>query len=290
MADLSPTRYRRIVAFAAWLLALIVFTGAAVRLTKSGLGCDDWPTCSEDRLVPEFTYHAWVEFGNRLLSGAVSLGVIAAVLGAYKRIPRRPDLIRLAWGLVIGVIAQIVWGGVTVLAGLHPVFVSVHFLLSMLLLWNVIVLWVRSGTGSGPATPIAAPLVPHLRVLAAIGVAVLGTGTVVTGTGPHSGDSRADRLNLDLGSVARIHSVVVWVFLATLLFLVWRVRSSPHASRLLPATTPLLAATVLQGAIGYAQYFAGVPAVLVFLHIVGATALWCALVWMYLAFFARPSE
>lgn len=275
---------------AAWLLAFIVFTGAAVRLTQSGLGCEDWPTCSEDRLVPEFTYHGWVEFGNRLLSGVVSIGVIAAVLGAYRRVPRRPDLIKLAWGLVVGVLAQIVWGGMTVLVGLHPFFVSVHFLLSMMLLWNAIVLLVRSGTGSGPATPIAPALIPHLRLVAALGVAILISGTVVTGTGPHSGDSRADRLSLDLSSVVRVHSVIAWVFLAALLGLMWRVRSDRQATSLYRATQPVLAAVVVQGAIGYTQYFTGVPAILVFLHIVGATALWCALVWMYLSFFTRPLE
>lgn len=124
MSPITKDRYQRIVAVAAALLTLIVVTGAAVRLTDSGLGCTNWPKCSEDRLVPELAYHDWVEFGNRLLTGVVSVAVIAAVLGAVRRVPKRPDLVGLAWGLVAGVAAQAVWGGVLVLADLHPALVA----------------------------------------------------------------------------------------------------------------------------------------------------------------------
>ncbi len=104
---MSPDRYQRVVLVAAALLAGIILTGAAVRLTGSGLGCEDWPTCSEDKLVPPIGFHPWIEFGNRLLTGAVSLGVGAAVLFAYRRTPRRPDLVRWAWGLVAGVVVGV---------------------------------------------------------------------------------------------------------------------------------------------------------------------------------------
>ena len=113
---LSPDAYHRICGIALGLLAMIIVTGGAVRLTGSGLGCSDWPTCEQDQVVPEADFHGWIEFGNRLLTVIVSVAVILAVLGSMARNPRRSDLVRLSWGLVAGVVAQIVLGGIVVLS------------------------------------------------------------------------------------------------------------------------------------------------------------------------------
>ncbi len=142
---IGPSRYHKITLAAVAALAIIVVTGAAVRLTGSGLGCTDWPNCTDDRLVAPLEFHPMVEFVNRLFTGVVSVAVAAAVLGAYRRTPFRADLVRWSWGLVAGVVAQIVWGGLTVWSHLHPAVVSGHFLISMVLMWNAVTLAHRAG-------------------------------------------------------------------------------------------------------------------------------------------------
>ncbi len=153
---LTPSIYRRITLVAGILIAIIIVTGAAVRLTNSGLGCSSWPNCEAGQLVahPESSTHQKIESANRLFTGLVSVGVIAAVLGAFLRRPRRRDLLWLSGGLVAGVMGQIVLGGITVLVDLHPAAVMSHFLLSMLLLADAIVLYHRAGIpdGDGRAT------------------------------------------------------------------------------------------------------------------------------------------
>src|SRR5215218_7363732 len=215
---LSPDRYHRLCRAALVALVGIVVTGAAVRLTGSGLGCTDWPTCSEERLVAPLELAPMIEFVNRLITGVVSLAVIAAVAGALARVPRRADLVWLALGLVAGVVAQVLLGAALVLADLDPRFTIGHFLLSAVLVGNAVVLVHRAGSdlaaglapleGATAAAPVAARRVA--TALVAMGAAVLVSGTVVTGAGPHGGDDRAARLNLDVADVARIHSLLVW--------------------------------------------------------------------------------
>lgn len=287
-------------------LAVIVLTGATVRLTEAGLGCENWPACSDERFVPEWEFHPWIEFGNRLVSGLVALAVAAAALTAYRRYPRRGDLVLLAWGLVVGVAAQIVLGGITVRVDLHPAFVGVHFLLSMVLLWNAIALWVRAGSGGPPTAAlvddgrlgkIALPLslTAHSRLLVVLASVVLVTGTLVTGTGPNSGDSRAERLDFDLTAIARVHTAAVWCFLVVLVVLVLRLwRRAPGGG---PAPTEaharigqaLLVTSVAQGAVGYVQFALGVPPALVALHVAGAVIVWCLSVALHLTLFERPA-
>ncbi len=277
--SVTPAQYRRVVFGAGLMLAVIIVSGAAVRLTSSGLGCSDWPTCTEDSLAPEWSFHGWVEFGNRLFTGVVSAAVVAAVLAAYWRRPRDQKLIRLAWGLVAGVIAQIIVGAFVVELHLAPVSVTVHFLLSMFLLANAVVLYqyadperLDHSRGSPPQS------VMHLSHLL-FGLAVLVTGTIVTGTGPNSGDARADRMPFDLTQVARIHSVTVWVFVGITVIIAVQQAKSGRLSRPLRG---LLTASLAQGALGYLQYFNGVPPALVQLHIVGSIVVWCFTVWLFL--------
>lgn len=284
----KPSTYRKVVVVAGALLTLIVFTGALVRLTESGLGCEDWPTCSEEEFAPEWGFHPWIEFGNRLLSGVVSAGVAAAVLTAYLRVPRRSDLVTWSWFLVAGVLAQIVLGGITVLYDLHPLLVSAHFLLSMVLLWNVMVLLAKARGGPGrPRSMLPPTLTRHSAATVVVGSILLVTGTVVTGTGPNSGDFRADRLNLSLSDVARVHGLTAWITVGLLVWLALRVRRVGLAPTALQAP---VAVAVAQGALGYVQYNLGVPAPLVMLHIVGAVAFFILLLRMHLGWFERPTE
>ncbi|MEM8926122.1 MAG: COX15/CtaA family protein [Actinomycetota bacterium] len=285
---IGAATYRRIVVVAWFTFAAIVITGTAVRLTQSGLGCEDWPGCSEERFVPEWTFHGWVEFGNRILSAIVALPAAAALIAAYRRTPRRPDLIRWSWGLLPLVGLNGAVGAITVKVELHPLFVGLHFLLSMVLLWNVTVLYVRATHGPGPATtPLARSVVRHGRAMVALAVAVLVTGTLVTGTGPNSGDSRAERLQFALDDITRVHSLTVWTFLAVTVALAVRLARTGRTG---PWTPRLIAATVVQGGIGYLQFAMGVPPLLVELHVIGSMVVWTLALLTHLHLFERPDE
>lgn len=268
-------------------LAFIVVTGGAVRLTGSGLGCPDWPTCAKDRLVAPWEYHAMVEFMNRSITGLVSLAVIVAVLGSLLRTPRRRDLVWLSLGLVGGVLAQIVLGGLTVLFDLAPPLVMAHFLVSMALLADAVVLHHRAGQPDSSAPP--RPVVPRelvligrLVVVAAV-LAIL-LGTVVTGSGPHGGDENVERLPLLVSDVARMHGVSVVILLVLTVVTLWRLQRAGAPSALMRRGEVLLAVLVAQAAVGYAQYLTGVPALLVGIHIAGAVAVWVAALSFLLGF------
>jgi heme a synthase len=297
---LTPAQYRRVTVVAVLLLAAIIVTGSAVRLTGSGLGCPDWPNCESGRLTPYSAndFHAMVEFVNRLVTGLVSLAVIVAVLGSLVRMPRRRDLVWLSLGLVAGVIVQIVLGKLVVDKLLSPPWVMSHFLVSMVLLANALVLCRRAGQPDAAfahrPVAIAAPSVVWMsRLLVVVAAAVVVTGTVVTGSGPHSGDvpgisARATRLDFHIPDVARVHGTTAMVLLGLVLVtfaLVYRTRAPrPVANRL----GVLLVVLVAQAGIGYAQYFNDIPALLVGIHVAGATALWAATVWFALGVTERP--
>ncbi len=294
----EPASFRRIAGVAWAFQALIVASGAAVRLTQAGLGCEDWPRCNEDRLTPEWELHGWIEFGNRLISLVVLATTIAVVWGAHRRRPRRRDLIRLGWLLAAGTAAQVVLGGITVLLDLDPIAVSGHFLVSMALLYVAHLLWRRAD----PAGPATAPTIDDetarllLRAQLPLASLVLVTGTVVTGSGPNSGDIRADRLGFELTSVARVHSVSVWLLVACIVGLLVLLRTRgicPVGERRTdPWTTVHLMGlvAVAQGGIGYLQFSLGVPAGLVWVHVVGAILVWMLAVTLHLRTFDRPAE
>ena len=279
---LSPHAYRRITLLALVALGFIVVTGAAVRLTGSGLGCSDWPTCEQDRLVAPLEYHAMVEFVNRTITGLVSVAVILAVLGSLARVPRRRDLTWWSFGLVAGVVGQILLGGLTVLFELAPPFVMGHFVVSMVLLWNAVVLHHRAGTPEGPARPVVSDEVRWLGwVLVAAAALVILLGTAVTGSGPHGGDREVERLPFAVADIARLHGIAVILFLGATLTTVWMVR---HSNDLRRRGEILLAVLVAQAVIGYTQYFNGVPVVLVGIHVLGAVAVWVATLVFVLGF------
>jgi cytochrome c oxidase assembly protein subunit 15 len=282
---LSPPAYRRITLFALVALTFIVVTGGAVRLTGSGLGCPDWPTCARNRVVAPWEYHAMVEFVNRTITGVVSMAVMLAVLGSLVRQPRRKDLLWLSVGLVAGVLGQIVLGGLTVLFKLRPGFVMAHFLLSMVLIANAVVLHHRAGRREGATRPaVGSDLLALGRLEVATAGLVIFLGTIVTSSGPHGGDEHAERLPFLLPDVTRLHGIAVTLFLAVTLVTMWRLRKAGVDGDVLRRSEVLLVVLVAQAALGSLQYFTGVPVVLVGFHIAGATAVWVAVLRLHLAF------
>jgi cytochrome c oxidase assembly protein subunit 15 len=297
---ISPAAYRKITMVALVLLVAIVVTGAGVRLTGSGLGCTDWPKCTETTFTPTSDLHAQIEFWNRMITGLVSAAVAAAVLGSLRRSPRRKDLTRLSLG-------QIVLGGLVVLTHLNPWLVQGHFVLSMVLVANAVVLTHRAGQPDGVAVrPIVTPsMLTWGKGLVGLATVVLLTGTLVTGSGPHSGHNEAAagasaaeqldaaeevrRLPIDVGDAARIHGAMVWVFLGAAVWVLVQLRRHQPPGRLLATTNGLITVIVLQGALGYTQYFTGVPAALVALHILGASLVWIAVI-MVLLHMRAPVE
>ncbi|MEA2826947.1 MAG: heme a synthase [Actinomycetota bacterium] len=301
LPTLTPASYRRVTLVALVALTFIIVSGAAVRLTGSGLGCPDWPTCARNRVVAPLEYHAMVEFVNRTVTGLVSVAVILAVLGSLRRTPRRRDLTWLSVGLVAGVVGQIVLGGLTVLFELRPGFVMAHFLLSMAILADAVVLHDRAGRPDDHDEPAAGPdpapgwvADRDLRRLGGLVVVAAGLvlflGTVVTSSGPHGGDENAERLQFALPEVARFHGASVFLFLGLTLVTLWRLRAAPAPAAVLRRGEAVLAVSVAQAAIGYIQYFNGVPALLVGFHVAGATAVWVAALRFRLALTAGVRE
>lgn len=300
---MTPRLYQKFTLGAIWSLAAIVVTGAAVRLTGSGLGCPDWPTCDDKQLVSPWEYHAVIEFGNRLVTGLVSAAVVMAVLGSIWRRPRRMDLVWWSLGLVAGVLAQVLLGRWVVTSHLTPWIVMAHFLVSMVLLWNAIVLHHRAKLPDGdaggvaahaplapraprapgaPTNPLAAAVRPLMWLVGVLSVWVLVSGTIVTGAGPHGGDEEAERLNYDISNVARIHAIGVIVLLVAVLALFWLLSRSPSWARHHQATYTLLGIILAQGFVGYVQYFNDVPELLVGIHVIGAVSVWWAVLNLHL--------
>lgn len=281
-------------------LYVIVVTGALVRLTGSGLGCSDWPNCNEQQFVDVSSYHARIEQLNRLFTGVVAAAVILAVAGALIRRPRRRDLTWLALSLVAGVIGQALVGAVVVWTHLHPAAVQQHFLLSMVILAAALTLHRRAAMADDEVRvlQVAASTRRHVWAVAALTSLAVVTGTVVTGTGPHSGqfDDPANpdldeirRFGFAVRSVAEVHSITVLVTLAVTLALIWRLRGSADRVVLENQMSTFLFLGFLQGAIGYVQYFTGVPVALVAIHVGLSGAVWLAMVNLVLTLRAPES-
>ena len=298
---ISPSTYRRITLFALVALIFIIITGGAVRLTGSGLGCSDWPTCEDNQLVADLEYHAMVEFVNRVITGLVSAAVALATLGALLRRPRRRDLIGLALGLVGGVAGQVILGGLVVWYHLSPGLVIAHFLLSMVLVANAVMLHHRAGWSDESESPRGRPpdaasgtrqLVAHMtRLLMVLAVLAIVSGTLLTGAGPHGGDANVERLQLDIPSLARLHGTAM-ALCAVVALLVWasaergslRLRRTVRRRQSYSGAARLVVGVLAaQAAIGYLQYFTGIPPLLVGIHIAGAAALWTAVLRLHLA-------
>ena len=257
----------------------LIVTGGAVRVTGSGLGCPTWPECTPGSYTPvpgqaEGALHAWIEFGNRLLTFVLLIVALAAVIIAVRLSATSPNKMRirsLAILQILGIFGQGILGGITVLTDLHPLTVATHFMLSIFLIGGAISLrYEMVGINSQPATGITRLLLP---ILVWNTLLVLIAGTIVTGSGPHAGDDQAERFNFDARVVSWIHAdlVIALLVLTALLFLITR-----HAELIVLHKRGglFLAISLLQGVIGYVQYFTGLPVVLVALHLLGATLVW----------------
>lgn len=265
--------------------SVIVVTGGAVRLTASGLGCPTWPRCTADTLTPtpEHAVHGLIEFGNRLLTFVLTAVVVAVVVAAVRQRPRRRSLVQLAVAVLLGIPAQAVLGGITVLTGLNPWSVMAHFLLSMVILSVAVVLWERAGEGDGPAqATVPGPLRGLSFGLLGLTAAVLAVGTVVTGSGPHSGDPAAGRTGFAPAAVSQLHADLVFLLVGATLGL-WAALRASGGGRAARAALVLLAVELAQGVLGFAQYFTGLPVVLVGLHLAGACLVLVAAVRVVLA-------
>ena len=258
-----------------FLQGVLIVTGGAVRLTGSGLGCPTWPECTTGSFTPvahqaEPVLNVWIEFGNRLLGivlGFITLLVVIAVLKC-----KRKDLRILAFGQLLGVIAQGILGGITVRTDLHPSFVAPHFLLSIILIPGATSLYSRR---RAPAVFVKSSPLTNKISLAHIATAflVIVLGTVVTGSGPHAGDAQAERLDFDIQTVSWIHADAVILLLGITFGFYVAQGTSTQTKKAIKIFAVIALA---QGGIGYIQYFTGVPEILVAAHILGATLVWIA--------------
>jgi cytochrome c oxidase assembly protein subunit 15 len=278
----TPATMRRWALASVAANAGITVTGAAVRLTGSGLGCPTWPRCTPDSFIPvahpdrSFGNMA-IEFGNRLLTFMVLAIAVACLVAALRLVRRRRALVRLAAAQPLGVAAQALWGGLVVRTLLNPVTVSVHFLLSIGMIAFAFALYARSGEGDAPPQRLVHRDIRTLGFfLTAAVLVLLVAGVIVTGTGPHSGDDAASRFSFDIETVARLHSDVVWIVLGLTFSLLFALHVTDAPGRARRALLILLGVELAQGVIGYVQYFLAVPAFLVGLHVLGATLVWIA--------------
>ncbi|HEY2272871.1 MAG TPA: COX15/CtaA family protein [Jatrophihabitantaceae bacterium] len=256
---------------------VIVVTGGAVRLTDSGLGCPTWPKCTDASLTPtkQYAIHGIIEFSNRQLTFVLAVVAVATWLVAMALRRERT----LATAAALGIPAQAVLGGLTVLTHLNPWLVALHFLLSMAIIAVTFVLWWRL-RDLRPIAPVPAPAVWLTRVTLAVTAATLAIGTVVTGSGPHAGDKDASgqvhRTGLQVSSMAQLHADVVMVLIGLTVGLVALCYVLPGSAAIRRSASVLLAVELAQGVIGFTQYFLHVPPLLVALHMLGACLVWLA--------------
>ena len=272
---ISPRAYEKLCLASYISLFTIVISGGLVRLTGSGLGCSDWPQCNSERFIDVSSMHGAIEQINRLFTGVVAALVIAAVLGSLFLAERKRSLTQLSLGLVVGVLAQVILGAIVVLTGLNPFANMGHFLLSMVLIANAIVLYRKSRVAQNTVFDSSPQERKYLLTIGVLfGCAVI-SGTVVTATGPHAGDENAVRFGFSITSVARVHSFFVLLSLLVLLLVLLKVRKSPQTREFLEQRlAAFLGVGLLQALVGYVQYFNGIPVILVATHLFGAALIW----------------
>lgn len=272
---------RRAALAAVVMSVVIVLTGGAVRLTGSGLGCHTWPTCTGESITPTpaLGVHGVIEFTNRMLTYVCCAAVAWVTLAARCHRPWRRSLTRLGWAQFWVVMSNAVIGGITVLTGLNPYVVGTHMLSALALVWVAVLTWERSKEGDGPARPVVGgPVVRLAQLLVAVTGLLVVAGTLVTGAGHHPGDSsdvaRITVLSYDRLSQLHADFAMVTIGLSLAMIFVLAAVGAPRAAR--ARSRELLAMLLLQGVIGFVQYFTDVPVVLVGLHMVGAALIWIA--------------
>ncbi|MFF5029406.1 COX15/CtaA family protein [Streptomyces collinus] len=290
----DPRTVQRAALAALVMSVIIVVTGGAVRLTASGLGCPTWPTCTDDSLTTTraMGFHGVVEFGNRMLTYVLCAAVGWAIVAARAQKPWRRALTRLGWAQFWVVMGNAVLGGIVVLVGLNPYTVAAHFLLSSALIAVATVMWQRTREGDGAPRPLVGKAVQQLVwFLVAASTLLIAVGTVVTGAGPHAGDSKeVARIPIDWETVGKLHAVLAWI-VVTLTFALWFVLKAVDAPRgPLGRTRELFLILLSQGVIGYVQYFTHLPEILVALHMLGSCLVWIGVLRVLLALRERPED
>jgi cytochrome c oxidase assembly protein subunit 15 len=288
--SLSP-RVLRLASLTALIVSIIiVFTGGVVRVTSSGLGCPTWPACDPSSLVPtaELGIHGVIEFSNRLFTGVIIVAVGWVIVAARLQRPRNRSITRLAWSQFWLVVANAVAGGVTVLTSLNPWVVAMHFVMAVALLTTTTLTWQRardtsdegasrgrlssdSMTGGTRMSPTASAL---SWALAGATLALVLAGTLVSGSGPHSGDSAAvPRMPFNWTGITVVHGILGAATLAIAVAL-WLVLSRVENRTARKRVSAFLVIAVLQSAVGVTQAFTGLPEILVAIHLLGAALVW----------------
>ncbi|MFE9625909.1 heme A synthase [Streptomyces sp. NPDC006527] len=288
----TPRTVQRAALAALVMSVVIVVTGGAVRLTGSGLGCPTWPKCTDDSLTAtsEMGVHGAIEFGNRLLTYVLCAAVGWAIIAARSQKPYRRSLTRLGWAQFWVVMSNAILGGIVVLVGLNPYTVAAHFVATSALIAVATVMWQRTREGDTAPRPLVGRSVQQLVwFLVAASVLLILVGTVVTGAGPHAGDSsEVERMPVDWESVSKVHAVLAWI-VVSLTFALWFVLKAVDApAGPLHRTRDLFLILLAQGVIGYVQYFTDLPEILVGLHMLGSALTWIAVLRVLLALRERP--
>ncbi|WP_153816152.1 COX15/CtaA family protein [Streptomyces sp. SUK 48] len=288
----KPGTVQRAALIALVMSVVIVVTGGAVRLTSSGLGCPTWPECTDGSLTPTqaLSYHSAIEFGNRMLTYVLCAAVGWAIITARAEKPYRRALTRLGWAQFWLVMGNAVLGGIVVLVGLNPYTVAAHFLLATALTTVAAVMWQRTREGDTEPRPLVGKAVVQLVWFLVVAAGLLvAAGTVVTGAGPHAGDSSdVKRIPIDWETVAKLHAVLAWI-VVTLTFALWFILKAVDAPRgPLVRTRELFLILLSQGVIGYVQYFTHLPELLVGLHMLGSCLVWIGVLRVLLALRERP--
>ncbi|MCT9143890.1 COX15/CtaA family protein [Streptomyces violarus] len=288
----EPRTVQRAAMSAVVMSVLIVVTGGAVRLTGSGLGCPTWPKCTENSLTAtsEMGVHGVIEFGNRMLTYVLCAAVGWAIIAARSQKPYRRGLVRLGWTQFWIVMSNAVLGGIVVLVGLNPYTVAAHFVATSALIAVATVMWQRTREGDTAPRPLVGKAVRQLMwFLTAAAVLLILVGTVVTGAGPHAGDSsEVERMPVDWETVSKLHAVLAWI-VVTLTFALWFVLKAIDAPKgPLNRTRELFLILLAQGVIGYVQYFTDLPEVLVGLHMFGSAVMWIWVLRVALSLRERP--
>jgi cytochrome c oxidase assembly protein subunit 15 len=287
----SPATVRKVALASVICFALLVLSGGAVRLTGSGLGCPDWPSCFQHRLTAVSSFHPIVEFANRLVSLAVTLVSVAALAAAALRTPPRRDLTLLGAGLVAGIAAQVVLGGLVVLFKLNPYLVALHFLLTIVIFANAIVLYHLSGSNPTRAEPLVGrDLVRLARLQLRTLALVTLLGTVVTGAGPHAGGPGAKRIPIAFRDMTEAHSAVALFLIGLTLASQFAFQHAKAPAVVLRRGRLFVEVMALQGALGYVQYFLHDTAWVVEFHLAGVTTLWITGIGFYLSLHRHPPE
>jgi len=273
-----------------FLQSALIVTGGAVRLTGSGLGCPTWPECTKGSYTPvahqvEGPLHAWIEFGNRLLTFALVITAVATLIIVIRK--ARKDLRLLAIGQVLGIFAQGVLGGITVLTKLNPIPVAGHFLLSIALVTGAARIYAHRAAPEVAATPPSGIINPLRKIHLLLTLLVIILGTIVTGSGPHAGDIQARRFGFDPRLVSWIHADTVIALLGLTLALYVATLQNKAING---AMKRFGVVALAQGAIGYIQYFTKLPILLVGAHLLGATLVWIYAFRIHLAFTSSTAE